>query len=114
MKEFMMVFRNEGMGDFVPTPEQTLAVEKQWGDWMGGIAAKGKYVSGTRPGPEGKTVNAQNVVTDGPYAEIKEILLGVINVNADSIDEAVEVAKGCPVLLTGGTVEVRPIMVMKM
>ncbi len=112
MKEFMMVFRSAGMGNFKPTPEQTQAVEKQWGDWMGSIAAQGKYTGGTRPAPEGKTVSAGNVVTDGPYAEIKEILMGVTLIKADSIDEAVEIAKGCPILLVGGNVEVRPVIGM--
>ena len=114
MKEFIMVFRNAAMGDFKPTAVQIQAVEKQWGDWFGSIAAQGKYVGGTRPADEGKTISPGNVVTDGPYAEIKEILMGVINVKADTIEEAVEMAKGCPILQAGGTVEVRPVVVMNM
>ncbi len=93
MKEFLMVFRSAGMGDFKPTPEQIQATEKQWADWFGTFAAK--YAGGSRPGPEGKTVSAGNVVTDGPYAEIKEILMGTTIVKADSIDEVVEIAKSC-------------------
>ncbi|HEY2580476.1 MAG TPA: hypothetical protein VGI43_01640 [Mucilaginibacter sp.] len=38
MKEFMMVYRNAGTGDFKPTPEQAQAVEKQWSDWFETIA----------------------------------------------------------------------------
>jgi hypothetical protein len=114
MKEFIMVFRNAAMGDFKPTAEQIQAVEKQWADWFGSIAAQGKYVGGTRPAPEGKTIAPGNVVTDGPYAEIKEILMGVTSIKAESLDEAVEIAKGCPILKFGGTVEVRPVIVMDM
>ena len=112
MKEFMMVFRNTGMGDFKPTPEQIKAVEKQWADWFGSIAAQGKYTGGSRPGPEGKTIKAGNVVTDGPYTEVKEILMGVTLINAESLEDAVEIAKGCPILLVGGNVEVRPVIGM--
>ncbi|MDR3694761.1 YciI family protein [Mucilaginibacter sp.] len=114
MKEFIMVFRNAAMGDFKPTAEQIQAIEKQWADWLGGIAAQGKYVGGTRPAPEGKVISAGNVVTDGPYAEVKEILMGAANIKADSLDEAVEIAKGCPILLVGGNVEVRPVIIMNM
>ena len=114
MKEFMLVFRNAGVNGGVKTPQSSQAEiqanEKQWADWMGSIAAQGKFVGGTRPGPTGKTVKAGNIITDGPYAEVKEILLGTIIVKAKSMDEAVEFAKGCPVLLSGGTVEVRDII----
>jgi len=108
----MLIFRNAGMGDFKPTPEQIKQVEKEWSDWMGSIAAQGKYAGGYRPGDEGKTLKPGNVITDGPYAEVKEILLGVILVKAGSINEAVEIAKGCPVLMVGGSVEVRSTLSM--
>ena len=114
MEEFLMVFRSAGMGDFKPTPEQMQASEKQWADWFGSFAAQGKYVSGSRPGFEGKTVGPGNLITDGPYAEVKEILMGTTIVKVDSIDEAVEIAKGCPILEIGGTVEVRNLIVMEM
>jgi hypothetical protein len=112
MKEFMLVYRNAASGDIKPTPEQVQAVEKQWSDWFESIAAQGKLESCNRPGSEGKTLKSGNVVTDGPYAEIKEILLGVSIVRAESIDDAVEIAKGCPVLRVGGNVEVRDVTMM--
>ena len=57
--------------------------------------------------PEGRVVNAKKVVTDGPFLEAKEVVGGYSIVRADTIDAAAEFAKGCPILLTGGTVEVR-------
>jgi hypothetical protein len=112
MEEFLMVFRGSGMGNFKPSPEQIQAVEKQWADWFSTFISKGIYVGGTRPGPEGKTVMPGNVITDGPYAEVKEILLGTAILKADSIDEVVEIAKGCPILSVGGNVEVRTLIIM--
>jgi hypothetical protein len=114
MKEFMLIFRNTGAEGTKYSPEQMQESEKQWNDWMGGIAAAGRFVKCSRPDAEGKTVNGKHMVTDGPYAEIKEILMGVLTVKAESIDDAVEIAKGCPILLADGTVEVRPVMFMKM
>ena len=110
MKEFMMIFRRTPMKDFKPTPEQIRASISEWQDWIGGIAAQGKFVGTNRLGFEGKVLNANGVVTDGPYAEVKEIVGGYIIVKADNIDEAMELAKGCPVLGVGGKVEVRDVM----
>ncbi len=112
MEEFLMVFRSAGMGDFKPAPEQMQAIEKQWADWFSSLAAQGIYAGGSRPAMEGKTITPGNIVTDGPYAEVKEILMGTSIIKANSIDEAVEIAKGCPILLAGGSVEVRPLIIM--
>ena len=78
--------------------------------WLAGISAKNKFVSGSRLSFEGRILKPGNVITDGPYAEVKEILGGLINVKAESLDDAFEMAYGCPILLLGGYVEVRPVM----
>ncbi len=109
MKEFMLIFRHEAGGP-MPTPEQMQAVMKQWQDWIGGIAAQGKYSGTNRLNMEGKTLKPGNVILDGPYAEVKEIIGGYLIVKAGSFDEAVEMAKACPHLLYGGNVEVRGVM----
>jgi hypothetical protein len=63
--------------------------------------------------PSGKVVKAGNVVTDGPFTEIKECIMGYSIVKADSIEEATELAKDCPILTFGGNVEIREIRVME-
>jgi hypothetical protein len=110
MKEFMMIFRMAPMGDFQPTPEQMQESIKHWQDWIGSIAAQGKFVSTNQLGFTGKTLKPGGVVTDGPYAEVKEIVGGYIIVKTNDIDEAVKLAEGCPILFVGGHVEVRDIM----
>ena len=108
----MMLFHSEPNPDFNPTPEQIQLEVKAWQDWMGGIGAQGKLKNhGDALGFEGKTMHADGSVTDGPYAEVKEIVGGYIVVSADSIEEATELAKGCPALANGGKVELRDIMV---
>jgi len=57
-------------------------------------------------------VKNDNIVTNGPYTDIKESIGGYTIIKADNYDEAVEIAKGCPVLLTGGNVEVREIDIL--
>lgn len=110
MKEFMMLFRSEE-SSVRPAPEEMQAQIKLWQDWIGGIAAQDKFVGTNALGMEGKVVGPNNVVTDGPYIEMKEMVGGYIIVKADDIDDAVRLSEGCPVLSTGGKVEVRDVMV---
>ena len=106
----MMIFRNDYNPSFKPSPGQMQASIKQWQDWIGGIAAQGKFISTNRLGFEGKTLKPNNVIADGPYAEVKEIVGGYILVKANSIDEAMKLAEGCPILNIGGHVEVRNVL----
>jgi len=52
------------------------------------------------------------VVTDGPYAESKDIVGGYTLIQAKDLGEAAELSKGCPIFESGGLVEVRPVMEM--
>jgi hypothetical protein len=54
-------------------------------------------------------LKAGNVIADGPYTEIKESIVGYSIVKADTLELATELAKGCPGLASGGSVEVREI-----
>ena len=113
MKDFLFVFRSD-LSKMPRGPEELQAATKKWMDWFGSIAAQNKLVDrGSRliPGA-GKVVKPNNVVTDGPYMEIKESIGGYSIVKAASYDEAAEIAKSCPVHNYGGNVEVREIMVM--
>ncbi|MFK7904637.1 MAG: YciI family protein [Chitinophagales bacterium] len=114
MKEFMMLFRHVPNPSYQPSQEDIQAEIKKWQDWIGGIAAQGKFSSTNQLGYEGKVVKPGNVITDGPYAEVKEIIGGYIIVKAESFDEAVEFAKGCPMLDVGGHVEVRQFMELEL
>jgi hypothetical protein len=112
MTEFMMIFRNDYNPNFKPTPEQMQASIKQWQDWIGGIAAQGKFSSTNRLGFEGKTLKPNSIVTDGPYAEVKEMIGGYLIVKAADLNEAMQLANGCPILDIGGHVEVRNVVPM--
>lgn len=111
MKEFMLIFRHED-GSKIASPEQIQVWMKQTMDWIGGIAAQQKFVIGNGlPMDESRVVWHNNVVTNGPFGEIKETIGGYIVVKAENIEEAVEFAKGSPVLQgDGNSVEVREIM----
>jgi hypothetical protein len=108
MKEFMLIFRNSDTASDNPSPE----LMQEWMNWMAGIAAQNKLVSkGNRLSvSEAKTVKPDNIITDGPYTEIKEFLRGYVIVRAGDIEEAIEFAKSNPILRRDGTIEVRAIL----
>lgn len=110
MRDYALIMRHED-GNKIASPEQIQEWMKQTMDWIGTIAAQNKFVSGTGlPFDDAKVVHAGKVVTNGPFGDIKETLGGIITVRAESVEEAVEFAKGCPVLQgEGNTVEVRRI-----
>ena len=110
MDEFALIMWHED-GLKIASPEQIEIWMKATMDWIGGIAAQNKFVSGTGLlFADAKVVNHDKVVTNGPYGEIKETIGGFIIVKAESADEAAEFAKGCPVLGgEGNTMEVRKI-----
>lgn len=110
MDEFALIMRHED-GLKVASPEQLQEWMKQTMDWIGGIAAQNKFVGGTGlPFDGARVVWHNNVITNGPFGDIKETIGGLITVRAESFEEAVQFAKGCPVLQgEGNSVEVRKI-----
>lgn len=108
MKEFLFVFRTDYKTLPMDSPEEMQAMTKKWQDWIGGIAAQNKLVqTGKRLSFDGKVVRPSGVVTDGPYTEVKESIGGYMFVKAESSEEAIEMAQGCPILMTAGNVEIR-------
>lgn len=102
MQEFLLVFRREHK----PEMKSTM---KQWQDWMGSLGAQNKLVNTGNPLEEEGKVVKTSVVMNGPYVETKETVGGYTIIRANSLEEAAELAKGCPVLYDDGNVEVRPI-----
>lgn len=84
-------------------------VMSRWEAWYGGVVEAGKMIAASPLEDEGKLVSGRNKdVADGPFAESKETIGGFFMVNAASMEEALELAKACPALPHGLTVEVRP------
>lgn len=110
MDEFILIFRHED-GQKLASPEQLQTWMKQTMDWIGGIAAQNKFSGGNGlPFDNSRVVRHDKVVVNGPFGDIKETIGGYIIVKAESIEEAVEFAKGSPILQgEGNTVEVRKI-----
>lgn len=109
MKEFMLIFI--GGADPSLSPEEMQNHMTKWFVWVEKLKNSKTYVSGEALLPEGKTVKgAKAVVTDGPFAESKEVIGGYFIIKANSIEEAIEIAKESPDLPFNASVEVREVM----
>jgi len=112
MNDYLLLFRG-GVDMKTLPPDQMEKLMGAWFGWIGALQQRGIYKAGD-PLDDGGRVVSGSSVTDGPFAEGKEEIGGYIIVAAASLDEATQIAKGCPVLLGGGSVEVRQIVHMPM
>ena len=115
MSDFVFLFRStpEGSHAAMGTPEAAQKSLQKWLEWIRGMEAKGHMKNPGQPlEPTGKVVRKDKMITDGPYAEAKDLVLGFMVVTAKDIDEASALAEGCPIVIGGGNVEVRPVRVM--
>jgi hypothetical protein len=113
MSEFVYLYRG---GQTERSPEHVQQVMQKWMNWFKDLGAKGHLKNQGQPlERNGKVVKGrQKSVTDGPFAESKDVVGGYTIVEARDLDQAVELSKGCPIFENDGTVEVRPVMRMDM
>ena len=112
MKEFMMIFIGGDYTEADLSPQQMEQRMAKWMSWVEQLTNDGHYIDGKPLEPVGKRVaGSEQVVTDGPFVESKELVGGYFIVKAKDINEAVQLTGGFPDYDLGGQVEVRPIMV---
>jgi len=109
MSEFVLIFRRDYQTkEIQPNAEQMQEHLKHWADWFAGLAASDKL---TRPvqriDQQGRISGRYNSVQTGPYTERKDSVGGLVFIQATDYDQAVEIAKTCPVLELDGSVEIR-------
>jgi hypothetical protein len=102
------------------TPERAKGSMEAWMAWIGQLSAGGHLKDRGQPlEPTGRLVRgpasgAAREITDGPFVETKDVVLGFIIVQAPDLAAAVELSRGCPMLNGGGAVEVRPVASLAM
>jgi hypothetical protein len=116
MSDFVYLFRStpEAQARAMGTPADAQQSLKKWLSWVAELQSKGQLKDPGRPLDRGGSVvsGATKLVTDGPYAESKDVVLGFMIVQARDLPEAVEISKGCPIVEGGGSVEIRPVIPM--
>ncbi len=104
----MLIFRGGAVSRHDLSPSQLQAHVEKWYRWSDELARQGRRNSGTALDNPGATVRGhERVVTDGPYAESKDLVTGSLIFEAASLEDAIDVARTCPTYEFGGSVEVR-------
>ena len=107
--EYLVICRG-GSFDEGLSPEDTENKMKQFSAWFERMSEQGKMKGGQQLEPQGKVIFGKKGVTDGPFAESKEAVAGYWFIQAATLEEAVEIANGGPLLDYGHIVEIRPIL----
>jgi hypothetical protein len=109
--EYMLLFRGPHWDRGLSQQELQAAMDKMMA-WFEGLNERGKVKAGQPLGAQGRIISGINgqLVVDGPFAESKEAVGGYLLLQADNLNEAVEIARSMPTLKYGITVEVRPIL----
>lgn len=117
MSEFVLLFRasEAGAGEAMGTPERAQRAMAAWLLWVRELETTGHLAHPGQPlAVTGRVVRGPDkVVTDGPFVEIKDIVLGFMVIRARDAAEAEELARGCPMLAGEGSVEIRPVNTMR-
>ncbi|HEY9045890.1 MAG TPA: YciI family protein [Ohtaekwangia sp.] len=109
MEKYMFLFRGGDVSHLSPEAQQ--AHMQKWFDWVDKLRKENRYLAGEALIPAGKTLaGLKKTITDGPYAEGKEITGGFFVINAKNLEEATQLAKDFPDFEYEGSVEVREVM----
>lgn len=113
MSDFAFLYRGR---DANASPEQMQKTFEKWRAWFKQLGEQGHLKDIGHPlESSGNVVKGkQKTVTDGPFAEAKDVVGGFTLIQARDLAQATEVSKGCPILEIGGSVEVRPIQILNM
>ena len=107
---YMLIFRGGAVSRDDVSPSVLQGHLEKWYAWADELTRQGRRNAGTPLADGGKAVRGRDrLVTDGPYAESKDLVTGAMIIDAASLDDAVEVAQGCPTYEFAGSVEVRPV-----
>ncbi len=109
---FMLIFRDETPESYERlSPAERKASLDRWNAWYDSIAGEGKMQHGHPLQAGGRVVSGRRsaAVLDGPFSEAKEAIGGYFLITARDLDEATAIARRCPNLEYGMSVEVRPV-----
>ena len=108
--QYMLLFRGNDWHKGL-SPEEMQKIAGQWMAWFERLTAQGKVTAGSPLENEGKIVSGKNgrLVSDGPFAESKEVIGGFLVLNVETLEEAVAIAKSSPSLAYSTSIEVRPL-----
>jgi hypothetical protein len=114
MSEYLYLYRGSERVNAALSPQQMQEYLQRFQGWIVSLTRAGKISSCGPLAAHGKTMKGPTAeVSDGPYAEAKDLVGGYTVLSASDFDEATEIARGCPFLGVGGIVEIRPVLSVK-
>ncbi len=109
MHEYLMLIREDIDLYGKMTPEEMQKDIEKHVKWVEQLVKNGNFKNGNPLTPRGKHIK-KKIITDGPYIEVKEGISGFYFLLANSLEEAAEIAKGCPSIDIGATLEIRELI----
>jgi hypothetical protein len=108
--DYLLLFRGSDWHAGL-SPAEIQDTMTDWMAWFNRLRAEGRCTGGQSLGTETRIVSGQaRMVSDGPFTEAKETVAGYFALQVADLEEAVEIARECPTLRFGTTVEIRPMM----
>ncbi|NER16606.1 YciI family protein [Spongiivirga citrea] len=111
MKKYLLLLHDDLQTIQNLSPKEMEGLVQAHMDWTKKLDAAGHLIAGE--GLEEGSIQIkgkQSVIKDGTFLESKEMIGGFYLLQANSLDEIIELSKECPCHLWGGTTEIRPIM----
>jgi len=107
---YMLLFRSDEWYEEL-SHDEIQKVIGQNNAWIERLVAQGKAKPGHPLQRNGATISGKNgrIVSDGPFAEAKEVIGGFLLLDVETIAEAIAIAQGSPTLAYGTSIEVRPV-----
>jgi len=114
MSQFILLLHSRATAPATMSAADAQNIVKRYTDWSQEMGQAGKLAGGNKlTADNGKVMRgADGAVTDGPHGQAEEVIGGYFIVEADDYDGAVGIAKSCPHLSFGGSIEVRQIDAM--
>lgn len=107
---YMLLFRDGDATYHQMSPAQRQELLQQWNEWYQRLSSQGKLEGGHPLEGTGRVVSRSGSRTvDGPFVESTEAVGGYFLLTVNTLEDAVEIARDCPSVRLGLTVEVRPV-----
>jgi hypothetical protein len=108
--EHLLLFRGHHWDEGL-SPEQLEQAMATVTAWFDGLREQGKVKAGQPLGAQGRIISAsKGRVADGPFVESKEAVGGYLILQNTDLDQATAIARSCPTVEWGITIEVRPLL----
>lgn len=110
MKTYLILLREDLKALNTMTEEEVMAEIAKYQQWVEELTQSGNHVASEPLTSEGYLVSEDKIVSDGPFIEAKDAIGGYFIIKANDDQHALEISRSCPLVVQGGTVELRPIM----